>query len=329
MKRREFITLLGGAAASWPLAARAQQARKVWRIGFLAGGTRPMQLESSVYAGFLRGMRELGYVEGRDFVMEWRFAEGRFELFPELAAELVRSNVDVIVLGSTNAVPGAQRATATIPIVMGSSIDPVGSGYVASLALPGGNITGLANSSNDTTPKQLELLLTAAPKVKRVGIAVNPETPVHLAILKIAQASAESTGRALVPVEMRNPDDVAIAFAMLADERAGALMVPSNAFFFSQRRRIAEFALRNRLPTIFGTRDYVEAGGLMGYGESLADFYRRAAFYVDKLFKGAKPADLPVQQPTRFFLTINRKTAEALELTIPLELLVQADEIIE
>jgi putative ABC transport system substrate-binding protein len=329
MRRREFISLVGGAAAAWPVAARAQQARKVWQIGFLAGATRPVQLGTSVYAGFLRGMRELGYVEGRDFVMEWRFAEGRFELFPELAAELVRLNVDVIVLGGTSAVSGAQRATATIPIVMGSSIDPVGSGYVASLARPGANITGLANSSDDTTPKQLELLLTAAPKVTRVGIAVNPDTPVHLAILKIAQASAESAGRALVPVEMRNPDDVAIAFAKLANERAGALMVPSNAFFLSQRQRIAEFALRDRLPTVFGTRDYVEAGGLMGYGESLADFFRRATFYVDKIFKGAKPADLPVQQPTRFFLTINRKTAEALGLTIPLELLVLADEIIE
>jgi putative tryptophan/tyrosine transport system substrate-binding protein len=183
MRRREFIAGLGFAgvsAAAWPLAARAQQDTRVRRIGFLAGATRPVQIGSSVYAGFLRGMRELGYVEGRDFAMEWRFAEGRFELFPELAAELVRSNVDVIVLGSTNAVPGAQRATVTIPIVMGSSIDPVGSGYVASLAHPGGNITGLANSSDDTTPKQLELLLTAAPNVTRVGIAVNPAAPVTL-----------------------------------------------------------------------------------------------------------------------------------------------------
>jgi putative ABC transport system substrate-binding protein len=275
-------------------------------------------LGSSVYAGFLRGMRELGYVEGRDFVMEWRFAEGRFELFSELATELVGLNVDVIVLGSTNAVVAAQRATATVPVVMGSSVDPVGSGYVASLARPGRNITGLATSSDDTTPKQLELLLTAAPKVTRVGIAVNPETPIHLAILKIAQASTETTGRTLVPVEMRNPDDVANAFAQLANERAGALMVPANAFFFAQRQKIAEFALRNRLPTMFAQREYVETGGLMSYGESIADFYRRATFYVDKIFKGAKPADLPVQQPTRFFLTINRKTADALGVTIPL-----------
>jgi putative tryptophan/tyrosine transport system substrate-binding protein len=327
--RREFITLLGGAAASWPLAARAQQARKVWRIGFLAGATRPVQLGSSAYAGFLRGMRELGHVEGRDFVMEWRFAEGRPELYSELAAELLRLNVDVIVLGTQTALPALRQATTTIPIVMGTSTDPVGMGYVASLARPGGNITGLAGSSDDTTPKQLELLLRAAPKVTRVGILVNPETPTHPAILKIAQASAESAGRALVPVEMRNPDDLANAFAMLANERAGALMVPGSAYFFSQRQRIAEFALKAGLPTIFIQREYVEAGGLMSYGESIADFYRRAAFYVDKIFKGAKPADLPVQQPTRFFLTINRKTAETLGLTIPLELLVLADEIIE
>jgi putative ABC transport system substrate-binding protein len=335
MTRREFITLLGGAAAMpsslWPLPARAQQAGKVWRIGFLAGATQPVpaQLGSSAYAGFLRGMRELGYVEGRDFVMEWRFAEGRPELYPELAADLLRVNVDVIVLGTQSAMPAVRRATTAIPIVMGISTDPVGMGFVASLARPGGNITGLASSSDDSTPKQLDLLLRVAPKVTHVGIAVNPETPSHLAILKIAQALTESAGRALVPVEMRSPDDVATAFATLAHERAGALMVPGSSIFFSQRQRIAEFALRARLPTIFIQREYVEAGGLMSYGESLADFYRHAAFYVDKIFKGSKPADLPVQQPRRFFLTINRKTADTLGLTIPRELLVLADEIVK
>jgi putative tryptophan/tyrosine transport system substrate-binding protein len=235
----------------------------------------------------------------------------------------------VLVLGSSNAVVAAQRATATIPVVMANSVDPVGSGYIASLARPGGNITGLASSSDDSTPKQLELLLRAAPKTGRVGIAVNPETPAHLAILNIAQASVQSAGRALVPVEMRNPDEIANAFATLATERAEALMIPSNAFFFSQRQRITGFALRNRLPTMFVQREYVEAGGLMSYGESIADFLRHSAFYVDKIIKGAKPADLPVQQPTRFFLTINRKTAEALGLSLPLDLLLLADEIIE
>jgi putative tryptophan/tyrosine transport system substrate-binding protein len=331
MHRRSFLTLLGASAAAWPLAARAQQVGKVWRVGFVAGATRPLpaQLGSSAYAGFLQGMRQFGYVEGRDFVMEWRFAEGKPETYPELAADLLRSNVDVIVLGTQSAMPAVRRATTTIPIVMGISTDPVGMGFVTSLARPGGNVTGLASSSDDSTPKQLDLLLKVAPKVTRVGIAVNPETPSHLAVLKIAQGLAESTGRALVPIQIRSSDDVATAFATLAGEHAGALMVPGSSVFFAHRLRIAESALRARLPAIFIQREYVEAGGLMSYGESLADFYRHAAFYVDKIFKGAKPADLPVQQPTRFFLTINRKTAEALGLSIPLELMVLADEIIE
>jgi putative ABC transport system substrate-binding protein len=331
MQRRSFLTLLGTSAAAWPLAARAQQARKVWRIGFLAGATQPVpaQLGSTAYAGFLQGMRELGYVEGRDFAMEWRFAEGRPELYPELAADLLRVNVDVIVLGTQSAMPAVRRAITAIPIVMGISTDPVGMGYVASLTRPGGNITGLASSSDDSTPKQSDLLLKIAPKVTRIGIAVNPGTPSHLAIVKIAQGVVKSAGRALVPVEMHGPDDIATAFATLAHEGADALMVPGSSIFFSQRQRIAESALRARLPTIFIQREYVEVGGLMSYGESLADFYRRAAYFVDKIFKGSKPADLPVMRPMRFFLTINRKTADTLRLTIPRELLVLADEIIQ
>jgi putative tryptophan/tyrosine transport system substrate-binding protein len=318
-----------GSAAAWPMGAAAQQPRKVWRIGFLAGATRPAQLESSHYAGFLRGMSELGYLERRDFVMEWRFAEARFELFPELAAELVQLNVDVIVLGTGLAVPATQRATTTIPIVMGGGADPVGLGYVASLARPGGNVTGLANSMDDSTAKQLELLLKTAPSAARIGVAINPENHSQAPRLKILQQSVEIVGRVVVLVKIGKREDISTAFATLSDERAGALMVLTDPFFFSQRQRIAEAAIRVRLPTIFPQREYAEAGGLMSYGESFAQVYRRAAFFVDKIMKGAKPGDLPIQQPTRFFLTINRKTADALGIRIPLELLVLSDEIIE
>ena len=274
-------------------------------------------------------MRELGYIEGQDFTIEWRFAEGRFELFPDLAAELVRSNVDVIVSGATEAVPALQRATSTIPIVMAIATDPVGRGFVASLAHPGGNITGLANSQDDNTSKRLQLLVMAAADATRVGFLVNPHSPGSLSLVKTAQAAAQQAGIDIVPVDPGSSDEVASAFVTLSNERVKAVLVQGDAFFFSQRRRIADLAIKSRLPTMFLQRDYVEAGGLMSYGENLSDFYLRAASYVDKIIKGAKPADLPVEQPTRFFLVINRKTAEAIGLTLPLQLLVVADEVIE
>jgi putative ABC transport system substrate-binding protein len=286
-------------------------------------------VDSNPYGGFTRGMRELGYIEGRDFTIEWRFAEGRTDLFPDLATELVRLNVDVIVLGTSAAVPAVQRATSTIPIVMGDSVDPVGRRYVASLAHPGGNITGLASSRDDTAAKQLELLAVAIPSLSRVGVAVNPDATSHARLLKIIEPAAQKTGVVLVPVEMRKLQDIASGFATLTDERVGAVLFPGDAFFFSQRKLIAELAIKTHLPTIFTQREYVDAGGLMLYGESLADFFRRAAFYVDKIFKGVKPADLPIQQPTRFFLVINLKTAKVLGLDIPPTLLALADEVIE
>jgi len=328
MRRRDFIAGLGSAAA-WPLAVRAQQASKVRRIGFLAGASRPVQLSSSLYAGFLQGMRELGYVEGKDFVIDWRFAEGRFELFPTLADELVQSNVDVIVLGTGAAAFAVRQATKTIPIVLGTSTDPVGQGIIQSLAHPGGNITGLASQFEDSAPKRLELLIKAASNVTHIGYIVNPVRQDHLAEFRVAEAAAQQASLTMALTKMQNPDDVPSAFATLVKERVGAVMVPGDAFFLTQRRQIAQFALMHRLPTMFSRRDYVEAGGLMSYGESLADFLRRAAFYVDKIFKGAKPADLPVQQPTKFELVINLKTAKALGLTIPEPLLATADELVQ
>jgi len=336
MKRRDFITLLGGAAAAASVfgttTAHAQRAGRVWRIGFLASAPRPVSIEASPYGGFLQGMRELGYVEGRDFVMEWRFVEGRFELYPVLAAELVRAQVDIVVAGNSAAVRPMQQASSRIPIVVAVANDPVGLGLVASLARPGGNVTGLAISGDDTTSKQLELLAKAVPKLSRVGIISSPDNPNAAPVLRAAQAAAQPVGMQLLPVEARTLDDFESAFATLLREHAEGLMVVSGGSFAApsaQQRRLVDLAMRARLPTISSLREDVEAGMLMSYGESYKEFNRRAAFYIDKIIRGAKPADLPVQQPTRFFLTINRKTADTLGLTMPLELLVQTDEVIE
>jgi putative ABC transport system substrate-binding protein len=327
VKKREFITLLGGAAAAWPLAAGAQQAGKVWRIGYVAGVSR--SAASGSYAAFVQGMRELGYVEGKNFVIEWRSVEGRYERFPEIAAELMRLKVDIFVTGVTAALPALQRATTTIPIVMAYSTDPVGNGLVASLVHPGGNITGLAGSSDDSSPKQLELLTTIVPNVSRIGLLGNPDTETYSSVLNNAQDAARKVGLSLVPIEARNSREIEDAFAAFAKERVPAVMVAVDAVFFGQRWRIAELALANRLATMFALREYAEAGGLMSYGENVADFFRRAASFVDKIFKGANPGDLPVEQPTKFNLVINRKTADALGVTIPPQLYIFADEVIE
>jgi putative tryptophan/tyrosine transport system substrate-binding protein len=327
MRRRELLGLLGSTVAAWPLAAHAQQAGKVWRIGFLTAVSR--ETYSRLYAGFQQGMRELGYVEGKDFVSEWRSAEGKYERFPEIAAELVRLNVDVIVSGVTAALPTLKRETTSIPIVMAYSTDPVGNGFAASLVRPGGNMTGLASSSDDSSPKQLEPLAVVAPNVSRIGFLGNPNSTVYRPVLKSTQDAAQKVGLSLAPIEARNPQEIENAFAALANERVPAVMVASDAIFFAQRQRIAELALGNRLATMFPQREYVEAGGLMSYGENLADFFRRAASYVDKIFKGAKPGDLPIEQPTKFNLVINRKTADALGVTIPAQLYIFANEVIE
>jgi putative ABC transport system substrate-binding protein len=328
VRRREFITLLVGSAAIWPLLVRAQQTGKLWRICYLSAVSR--ESSSRSYAALQQGMRDLGYVEGKDFVLEWRSVEGKYERFSEIMAELVRLKVDVIVTGVTAALPALQRTTSTIPIVMAYSTDPVGNGLVASLAHPGGNITGLAGSSDDSSPKQLELLTAVNPNVSRIGLLGNPDTETYSSVLKRAQDAAQKVGLSIVPIEARNWQEIENAFAVFAKERISAIMVASDAILFGQRQRIAELALNNRLSTMFSLREYAEAGGgLMSYGENIADFFRRSAFYVDKIFKGAKPDELPIEQPTRFNLVINRKTANALGITIPPQLYIFADEVIE
>jgi len=327
IRRREFVATLGGAAAVWPAAARAQQAGRTWRIGWISGASRE-SLQSSLN-GFPEGMRDFGYVEGRDFTMEWRYAEGVYDRFPQIAEELLRLKVDVFVLGTPAAINAVRRATSAVPIVMGYSTDPVGNGFVESLARPGGNITGLASSSEDTAPKQIELLATAVPHLSRVGVLVNPRNPNSSPVLRNAQAAAEAVRIGVTPVQAQTPEEIDAAFEALSRYGAQALMVTSDGFFTSQRERLAVLALRNRLSSIFPQREYVEAGGLMSYGESLKEFFRRAATFVDKIIKGAKPADLPIEQPALFKLVINRRTADALGISIPPQLYLFAEEVIE
>jgi putative ABC transport system substrate-binding protein len=333
MRRREFILWSASAAAAAslarPLGARPQQPSKLRKIGFLSGLTRPKSIEYSTVGGFPEGMRELGYVEGKDFVIEWRFAEAKYERFAEFAAELVRMNIDVFVLGTPVAVRPVKLVTRTIPIVMGFSTDPVSSGFVASIAHPGGNVTGLATSQDDTTPKQLQLLASIVPNLSRVGILTNPESPNALPMMNKFVAAAKAIGLAVVSVEARTPADIDNALSHLSSEHVGAFMLVSDSLFNSYRVRIGELALRERLPSMFAQLEYVEAGGLIGYGQDYREFFRRAATYVDKIFNGAEPADLPIEQPTKFALVINLKTAKALGLTPPPTLLTLADRVIE
>jgi putative ABC transport system substrate-binding protein len=331
MRRREFITLLGSGTVAWPLAARAQQGQRVRRIGFLGGAARPISLESSFYGGLLQGLRELGYVEERDFVMEWRFAEGRNEIISFLGAELVKSNVDVIVLGASSLVRPMQQLTQTIPIIMGTSYDPVGNGFVASLSRPGGNTTGLASSTEDTAPKVLGLLRAMVPNLTRVGVLVNPVfNPYVASLIKNLYPAAQTVGIVLTRMDARNAQEIDSVFAV-AKERSGldGVLMVTDPIFAAKRDRIAELMIATRLPSIFQQREFVEVGGLMSCGQGLREFYRRAAFYIDKIFRGTKPADLPVQQPIKFDLVINLKTAKTLGLTVPPMLLTLADEVIE
>jgi putative ABC transport system substrate-binding protein len=309
MKTIALIMTLALGLLVAPLAAEAQPPTPVPRIGYLLGATREQE---PFVETFLEPMRALGYVEGQNFVMEYRAAAGQAERLPALAAELVRLPVDVLLVVTTPAALAAKHATATIPIVMMGLGDPVESGLVASLARPGGNITGLAVMHPDLVGKQLEFLKDVRPTVSRVAILWNPANPANAHIVR----------------EARGPEAFDGAFTAMTSAHAGALLVLGDAMFRLHRRRLAELAVTSHLPTMYLTRPYVEAGGLMAYGPSLADLFRRAAAYVDKILKGATPADLPVEQPTKFELVINLKTAEALGLTIPPTVLFQATEII-
>ena len=329
MNRRTFITLLGSAAAAWPRAARAQQTAKIPRIGFLVSG---LAVNPHLPEAFRRGLRDLGYVEGRNVVIEYRDPEGKLERFPALAAELVALNVDVIVAGNVPQAMAAMHATSTLPIVFAAAADPVASGLVTSLARPGGNVTGLSLMFPELVAKWLELLKQAVPGASRVALLWQPGVigeRTERDILMEAEAAARALGVRLQVVEVRGPDDFDRAFSDITKARTDALAVMSTHTFFGERRRLLDLAAKNRLPTAFAYREYLDAGGLIAYGPNVADLYRRTATYVDKILKGAKPAYLPVEQPTKFELVINLKTAKALGLTVSDKLIALADEVIE
>jgi len=326
--RAATVVALGFVLLAMPLAAEAQPAGKVYRIGLL--GTSPPGTPGwRLWEAFLQGLRELGYVEGQNLRIEGRYSEGRDERLPDLAADLVRLGVDVIVAGATQPAHAAQRATTTIPIVMPNHSDPVGSGLVASLARPGGNVTGLSILNPELTGKRVELLKQALPRVVRVAVLWNPSSQAHPQMLSETEAAARALGLQLHRLQARGRDDYAGAFSAMTKERAEALLVLGDQMFWFHRARIAELAATSRLPTMFAQKEHVEAGGLMSYGPDLRDNYRRAATYVDKILKGAKPADFPIEQPTKFELVINLKTAKVLGLKIPPSLLARVDQVLE
>ncbi len=322
MRRRDFISLLGGAAAAWPLAARAQQPAKVPRIGYLASTPDNLRTEA-----FRQGLRELGYIEGQNIVIEYRIAEGYGRL-PDLVSELVRLKVAVIFARSTAAVEAARKVTTTIPIVSVSA-DPVREGFAASLRRPGGNITGLANFTSELAGKRLQLLKEVIPKLSRVAVLWFPDNPSAALRMRETDAAASALGIKLEPVEVRRPNDFEPAFLAMEKQRVDAFVPLRSNLINLNRKRIVELAAKNRLAAMYDDREFSEAGGLMSYGTMLADLDRRAATYVDKILRGTKPTDLPIEQPTKFELLINLKTAKALGLEIPPTLLARADEVIE
>jgi putative tryptophan/tyrosine transport system substrate-binding protein len=324
MRRREFITLVGGAAASWPLAGKAQQSGKLPTIGFLGADASAF---SPWTAAFVARLRELGWIEGRTIAIEYRWSEGRPERYAETAAEFVRLKVDVIVtVGS--AVPIVKQAASAIPIVFAVGIDPVGSGLVASLAKPGGNVTGLSIQANELAGKRLELLREVVPQLRRLAIMFNAENTQPVLEMGETQAEARRLGLQIAPLAIRRAEDIAPTFQGL-NTQADALYVAVDQLIVANRTRILAAALGERLPTIFSTRDFVKAGALMSYGPNYSDLFRHSADYVDKILRGTKPGDIPVEQPTKFELVINLTTAKALGLTIPGSFLLRADEVIE
>jgi putative tryptophan/tyrosine transport system substrate-binding protein len=325
VKRREFITLLGGAAATWPLAARAQQANAA-TIGLLGTGTAAAQ--SQWTTAFVQRMRELGWVEGRNLAIEYRWAEGRTERLAELANDFVRLKVDVIVTHNTPGPLAAKQATSTIPIVFATAGDPVGTGIVASLARPGGNVTGLSSQTPDVAGKRIELLRGVVPDLRRLAVLADTDNPfVKLDVSQLQQAGTK-LGVEVITFEMRRGEDIAPAFEALKG-RAQAVYVPATPAAMVNRVRINTLALAAHVPTTLGVREYVEAGGLMSYGPNWPHMWARAADLVDKVLRGAKPGNIPVEQPTKFDFVINLTTAKALGLTIPDKLLALADEVIE
>jgi putative tryptophan/tyrosine transport system substrate-binding protein len=322
VKRREFIGLVGGAVA-WPLTASAQQQGKIVTIGILAIEPWP-PIET-----FRRALYDLGYIEGKNVRFEYRYAKGDNERLPELANELVGLNVDVILTWGTDAALAAKQATTTIPIVMGTIGDPLGIGIVTNLAHPGGNVTGFSSRAAELEAKRLQLLKELVPGLSRVAILFNPTNHYMPLALQSARKGAQVLHVSLAVYEVHDTTTLDAAFVTLTKDRPDALMIPADTFLVSQRSRIAQFAIENKLPSIYSFHEYIEAGGLIAYTPNYYDLFRRAASYVDKILKGTKPGELPIEQPTRFLLLVNLQTARALGLAVPPRLIARADKVIE
>jgi putative tryptophan/tyrosine transport system substrate-binding protein len=327
IRRREFISIIGSAAATSPIVAFADS-RKIARIGYLSPDS-PSPAATALFDAFCDGLREFGWIKGKNFTVELRYGENRLERLPEVAAELVRINVDVIVGRGTLGPLAAKRVTSTIPIVMAAAGDPLGSGLVVSLARPGGNVTGMSLMAPDLGGKRLELLKELLPRLARVAVLWNASNPYPAIVFKETQAASQVLAIEVQSLEIRAPDDFDGVFEVVKKQRPDALITVEDPLTFNYQKRIADFALVNQLPSLHGVREFAVSGGLLSYGANIADLYRRAAGYVDKILKGAKPADLPVQQPTKFELVINLKTAKALGISVPPTLLATANEVIE
>ena len=325
MRRREVLKLLGGAATAWPLAARAQH--KMPRVGFMGNSTAA--LEANLVNSFRAGLRELGYEEGRNIVIDYLWAEGNYERFPALVDQFIAAKVDVIVTAGTPAALAVKEKTKTVPLVVVAAGDPVGTGLVQNLARPEGNLTGLSSIAPDLEGKRLQLLREVVPTLSRVAMFFNSLNPFHVASVRQAGAAAQTLGLKLQPLDIRSADDFDSAFAAIRKERPDALFILADRVFLHNRQRIMDLAAEQRLPSINAYEELVEAGGLLSYGPSYEDMHKRAAIYVDKILKGAKPGSLPIEQPTKFTFTINLKTAKALGVTIPSQLLGLADRLVE
>jgi ABC-type uncharacterized transport system substrate-binding protein len=325
MRRREFITLLGGVAVTWPLAASAQS--KTPRIGFMGNSTAA--LEANLVDAFREGLREHGYEEGRNIVIEYRWADGKYERFPALVAELIAAKVEVIVTAGTPAALAMKKATTTVPLVMVAVGDPVGTGLVPSLARPGANLTGLSSVAPDLEGKRLQLLREVVPALSHVAMFINSLNPFHVSSMRQARAAAQSMGIKLQLHDIRKSEDLDDAFAAIRKERPDAVLILADRVFLHNRERMIDLTKEQRLPNVNAYKELVEVGGLMSYGPSYEDMHKRAAIYVDKILKGAKPADLPIEQPSKFTFIVNLKAAKALGVTVPSQLLGLADELID
>jgi ABC-type uncharacterized transport system substrate-binding protein len=327
VRRRDFIAHLGGVVAAWPFVARAQHGGRIPRVGFMGNSTAA--LEANLIGPFREGLREHGYEEGRNIEIIFRWAEGRYERFPALIAELIAANVDVIVTAGTPAAFAIKKATSTVPVVMAAAGDPVGTGIVPNLARPGGNITGLSGLAPDLEGKRLELLREVAPHVAHVAFFLNPANEFHTVSMRQALAAAQALNIELQLREVSRSEDLDAAFAAIIKEKPDGLLILADRIFLHNRQRMMDFATEHRLPSVNAYRELVEAGGLTSYGPSYEQMHRRAADYVDRIVKGARPGDLPIEQPTRFTLVVNLKAAKALGLQVPPTLIARADEVIE